>query len=1131
MNPDDFPDDMIRRLFALPPGEFLEVLPQFFEGNRELLGTALVFHSGLADPANPVDPSDSAATGAVLRARLADSDPDTAVRYVQLIASFMHLPPPEAGFMSMEQYESIQKDSTVGALSALEGFAGITGQDYPPQVGWEARLGHKLHACLAGASDDAILEFLGTLAAGCSHNPNRGLHASLGIIEAFFGVFAGQYTSCVLLARLGPWCRQLSIGFTKLLAAWAPYLKGAGREAEAKALLESVFRWTEADLRHGRELAACVRSRITSLPPEFASMIWIQIPQIMHQWMPRAEVLCFIEAGFGIQKRSYSLPRALVERLARSPEADHEYFPETFISRVVGLLQALANARESENGLQVLQAVVDAAVSSSSHQSFDEKLQRWIRTLPVHSRAEVNRVAAITLFWAGKQSETIRCLEQVFDLSPNDYADVNTLAAKLRYTPHAFSPEEPVALATLLMASLFEIPRRHRDAKAIADAYLWRIIDMARVPLANAGAVLPICMMLEFWLERSNAAVAYERLAETVNFLRQCLDVRGFHLEDRERFIRDIASLRRRIVQIGYQQAGKNPEALSCVLGWDIELGQRILFERYRFHCPSNVLASHLNSAGLSADWSLSDDQLEYDGYLSPGGRGGLTGRLGRTTGESSPVDAFGPDLADTPDQRCQIAQEILRSGISAEQVASVLGGNTLLIRAGFLSDGQLFWNAFRCDGVKLVCVASATPGGNASAAGFAEAVAWHDRLLEALWAEHNKPVRPLAEWCDELQPYAEDLRQRLAMRRNARFDPEAVGRNAELILSSCRKAGDNDFGFGAWVRSALPADWSAVGDRQPWSEAWTRMENTLRILATAPLEQQLDAATAAFLTRIAAMWDLSALGPHLTLDTDIVVDLEDQLHAVPVAFLPIRTPGDAVQRLFERVRSVRSNLSLLLPLLHRAERLPEWPSAAGGLLTVSWFGNDDTARPGARWLHHGQRLLARRHGRAWASAGDHPVGCGGAIALGLARGGGLRVLTICGHGRDGGPGVCLSGGEAWSGEGCDLSRVSLLLSVSCSLGRLAQQPGVPDVEGFTATLLARRARAALACRWPVHAVQAAGFANAVTDEYLKTDQQSACYDRAAALARARKQLFGPNSFQTAVGLNTAAAFELYGEG
>jgi hypothetical protein len=286
------------------------------------------------------------------------------------------------------------------------------------------------------------------------------------------------------------------------------------------------------------------------------------------------------------------------------------------------------------------------------------------------------------------------------------------------------------------------------------------------------------------------------------------------------------------------------------------------------------------------------------------------------------------------------------------------------------------------------------------------------------------------------------------------------------------------------------------------------------------------DAVTADYLRRVAEIWDLSPLDDSLTPDTDLVVQGDDALHAVPVAWLP--RGGEPLHR---RVRTVRASLAPQLDAL--LEEIDREGSAGGDgrrLLSVSYFRPEDPARRGAVWLHHGHRRLAERFGAVSVAGADAGTGTVGSIRAALERHHSFAAASICGHGDFERAGILLGGegGEEvlWQGQGCDLAGVDWLLLVSCSIGR-ASRTGDLDVEGFCVQLAVHRARSVLACRWPVLAVEAAAFANEAVRRYLELEGQPE--RRARALAAARGAVC--EGERPLVGLNTAAAFELYGLG
>src|SRR5262249_14035129 len=120
--------------------------------------------------------------------------------------------------------------------------------------------------------------------------------------------------------------------------------------------------------------------------------------------------------------------------------------------------------------------------------------------------------------------------------------------------------------------------------------------------------------------------------------------------------------------------------------------------------------------------------------------------------------------------------------------------------------------------------------------------------------------------------------------------------------------------------------------------------------------------------------------------------------------------------------------------------------------------------------------------------------------------------------------------------EGCDLSGVELLIQVSCSVGRVLQTDQ-RDAEGFCVELAVSRARSVIAALWPIHAAHAAFFATQIIDCFCRAREEGipARSDVASSLrGRAlntvlRKWAKEYREQRAVVGLNTAAAFQLYG--
>lgn len=1045
----------------------------------------------------------------------------------------------------------------------LEGFTGLAPDDYPdrpeaitqPSKPAERtivvrRLRQKLQTCLRRAKLDSICRFLICLANCCSHNnQERGTLAGLAVMETYFDLSPGNYTSAHLLERLGPLVKPEPTDSTAVfLGALATYLDGVGRAEEARQLVYWFLGLTPCDLASPEILIARAKGRLARLNPNLTAPLRHVIPQVLHSVLTPTLNLQLVECLLDITSEVYQQPAVLVQRLGWDRN-EIRTIPEVALSNVFGLLEALDFARQHDRALAVLRGLLhEPGEEPSNAAGLCARIPAFVATLPLHGQSIFYKPVLTTFFRLGWLQPAAALAEQWLGLTPDIYRQGPVaVAAQLGAAPLGFSPEDRMFILGGLWGSLVDNPSREYCAKTLLEAILWDFLALNELAASNPAHVMGTCVMLENWLQHTPPAKAYTRCGQIVACLRTWLDLRGLTLADRARFVKDIGTLRRQIIQIGYQQTLSDNRLGIDVLCWDVELGQRLLYERYRFAGTDGAeLSINTTAAGtkLRDGWSLDEKCPPFEGYLraknsfpigEPRGRYGVL-----PAGYRPPVALDESDRVASPTGRLAQVENVVRQGVDAATLAAALGPGDILLRAGFTEAGCLFWLAFAVEGGAVRLLAHGNSADDTARADIRQAVAWHDTVLEALWAECNRDDGPLHDASRDLAPAVEEFVRALAVRRgSAPLSPEEFAQRQAQLLERCNRHAAGAC-LAPWLRAAVrPHGHLTLNQEVGLRERWRLFAEFLQAVAGGRFEQCIDEATRVFLHWSQRHWDLASLLPHLGPDTDLVVEVEDALHAIPVAFLP--TEG----WLFEHVRSVRANLSVLLTLLRDAEPLSaeEGPPA---LVTVSWFAPDDPAlmavRAGEWWLHVGQGYLAQREGLPWRTAARLPAGSAAALRTELRAGKRVRLLTVCGHGvidagsakREYAATVQLSD-AAWNGDGGEFGQVDWLILVSCSVGRLLQDadgPALPDVEGFVANLVARRTPAALACRWPVHTLQAPWFANAVADEYLVAGKQTGRADRAAALARARRRFLGGRVDRAGViGLNTLAAFELYGAG
>ncbi|OJW08679.1 MAG: hypothetical protein BGO49_05595 [Planctomycetales bacterium 71-10] len=1086
----------------------------------ELFTAFFLFNSGL----DRCDLRDRGAVAKQLRRRLRRTSPDVATTYVAQFSGLLH-----------------RRGAPWASLLLIESFFGIDSCDYPGkrQAGASA-LREKIQKRLDGVEFPDACMLMMQFINSCIHIEGRGGYAAYAVVEAFFEVSSEDFDPDRLSEKLGPRLAGLDdVPTVMLIQGLAIWLIGIGRKAEAQMLYRWFFDLGPSDLANASKLASRVRERAAEFRPEAFSLMVHSVPVVLHPVLGRDTVIRLVEDLYGVTPDLYRDPRQLAERFHLGSGSDLS------LATAIALTEALQYSRQFERSQAVLQALLsDGGDVPRDTQDLLGRLPAFVERLEAYQKPAFHKLVMDNLFRSGQLHSASRYLEGLLRITAADYSSgAERLAARIRQATIGFAPEEDTILVGQLFGTLVDTSGREGDALLLLEAFLWSVLDLSRLSVTRPSAAEGVCHLLRFWLELSPPDRAFSRCGAIVGFLRDCLDLRGVLLEDRSRFIQDLATLRRLIVQIGWEHAGSDEGLYVDVLCWDVELGQRLLLERYRYLDGDGAALSagptRAEADGLKRGWSLGRPRPSLENGDGEGADDASPFRVPfcfgfRRATSDEPDPRAGSDPVE-PSKRFLEVQRLLEGGVTPEGIADAIGPRAILLRAGFHSSGHLYWNAFRTDGSSVSRIAGALSTSDTARVEVAGAVAWHDRCLAAIWAENGRREQPLRAFARATRLPVREVVRRLAPTRGVRPpDPGSMARLSAQILDACSRCYDESW-LAEWIGDAIPTDWEAAlaDQRASLRRVWERLASILEAIGGGNLEQSLDLVTEVFLERVAMHLDLRPLEPLLGGQVDLVVEVEGPLHSVPVALV-----GIGPRRLFECVRSSRTSLSLLIDLLQSCGAVcPAGSGSPERLLTVSWFEEDDPAFAGAVCLHRGQELLADRFNLTWESASDSPPGGSAAIRGALTRGPAVRLLTVCGHGRLHGPGVQLKD-EAWTGRGCDFERVGWLLLVSCSLGRVRHGAGdsdegdeseVPDVEGFVANLVARRVRSVLACRWPVHGALASRFANLVSGEYLagaETGTRSS--GRACALNRARARVLGRCRTNS---INTVAAFEIYGQG
>ena len=1030
------------------------------------------------------------------------------------------------------------------------------------------------------------------------------------------------------------------------------FMVDAGLISEAAALHEqdaAVRRSDYADFGH---LSSRLRERLAGFSPEFAFLYSLRLANVVGLASRPADQLAVLEGMLGLQRDDYRDPVRLAGHLRPGLCAMPWFLRFWYLQLLAASLGKAGRIEESDNVIAALkgQPIDQEGVESG----FSGVLRRSIDAMVAVGSSALQDLA---LDHAGNRDWAAASWEKKLGLTPEDYADQQCLATRLRAYTVPLPPEaavfslqtilgaflkagrkedalhllaadagfeagdlqDPGALAAKLVHRCRDLPPNQAStyiatfASVLESAELPEVavsvlaiesglgsVDWGRIPdLASHLAIrlgdleissaayyvgmfvqalqsadqderaallvdaylrgmsplaadkeelavsIELCLLYETWLSWWGDDASREPLAACVNlvpYLRGSLAEQGTTLHDREDFVRTVAELRRRIVQTAFFWAEAEPvdeikrEMLHTAQLWDIELSQRLLIERFLL---TEIRRSPAGGRPASNRWPLQDAREPRSAYrplkgeLLPVSDVALVEESGvPLLLSSAPLEAASDFRHERPELYAK-TQQRLRLGVDEEAMAETLGSQGFLLRATFDSSGRLLWSALARRGRGCEVVAHGA-GGAGDSAFVRWATALHDfRISYIRWLVNSLPmVRPVGRDC--LAAMVSGLVSCLekGIYREDRLDGILKGFtecSGEMGKAGERLAHFRDILLSPMVSLSSDEDLAKAPAALRAADLFLKGADTL--VRQRPLRSVLDRITAGYLRQITARWNLDPLASVFTPTSEVIVQVEDALHSVPISWLPIRG-----RPLYRRVASVRSTLAPLMDELQGEIEGESGADAPRRMLSISWLKSGDGASPGARWFHHGQFRLAEQYGYECLAGADANGGSIATLHAALEEGG-FATAAIYGHGDLEHAGIALGDGDAegdrtalWQGDGCDLSHAEWLLLVSCSIGRI-RQGGDLDIEGFCVQLAVHRARSVLACRWQVSAVEAAAFASETVNQYLelRSRAERPAGLRALALARARRRLTGRG--YAPIGLNTAAAFELYGLG
>ncbi|QDV48414.1 CHAT domain-containing protein [Gimesia fumaroli] len=256
--------------------------------------------------------------------------------------------------------------------------------------------------------------------------------------------------------------------------------------------------------------------------------------------------------------------------------------------------------------------------------------------------------------------------------------------------------------------------------------------------------------------------------------------------------------------------------------------------------------------------------------------------------------------------------------------------------------------------------------------------------------------------------------------------------------------------------------------------------------------------------------------------ETDVVFQVQGSMFTLPLCAIDF-----GGKPLFEQVASTSTILNLALRHVTEQEQQQQQIDVPR-ILSVQWEEEHKRRNcVGLPMLHKKLHQLAQESNCEIWTLSDDPLATPENVSHAISSGR-FGYVYIGAHGLFEESGVKLAGDAhegIWRASDCDFSQVDVLTLMSCSVGRLSQNPG-EDAQGLCATIAGNGGRTIVAARWNVADIESAHLISEFGRELSKIENKHHPFMRARALNQARK-----TALSQGVSMHVAAAFELYGVG
>jgi tetratricopeptide (TPR) repeat protein len=565
----------------------------FREQDRWREALAMMESVACIEPADYVDPS---VVFAKLRRRLEGIDPVTALAFLLELNTLLFI----SGHQEL-------------AVELLELETGLHPEDYADPE----RIALRLQERLTDFRPNQIFAYGFKLATTLGHGERT--EDALAVLEAILCIRLESFSDIQQLSlrlRNPPYGVERE-GWLAAIFSLLWLLDQVGRHIEGLALFEATFGITEEDYSSPEQLREKVQ-----LPPGTEPLM-VFIAGVLFSLGRFPAALALLELFLEIQPTDYRDPVRLAQRQGLGKRRLPRELYDASLLTVLGTL--LVEERTSD---ALAYCMSDAVLNDADLAKPDRvvrQLQARCRLMPPDAAGRYIFMASMVLIQAGFAEAATAALEADAEFAGLDWENLPVLSEALDGRLGNLLPTGRLMYVFQIYQSLSETGRP-RKAALLIDAYVRALSPLAgRQEDPYLGPIL--CVIFEIWLAewaQDSSRHPLELCRSLMPYLRESLARQGIWIQDRERFIREVGNLRRRIVQTGLYWAAREADPVRAqelqrtVLLWDLELAQRLLVERFLLGEISAVPAGEPPITGV---WPLQrHEELHTPGYLPSAG-------------------------------------------------------------------------------------------------------------------------------------------------------------------------------------------------------------------------------------------------------------------------------------------------------------------------------------------------------------------------------------------------------------------------------------------------------------------------------------------------------------------------------